>query len=113
MPASRVTRTTPPSLITRITSSEFRMTSQITTWIARIAVQTATWEPTSPAFSTARITETMAPGPASSGMPSGTSATLTSLVCCGSSVLPVRRSSATSRSSTPPAIIRAGTEMCR
>ena len=113
IPASRVTRTTPPSLMTRMISSEYRITSHSTTWMARIAVHTDTCVATLSAFCTARMTDTIAPGPASNGMPSGTSATLTSLVCLGSSVLPVSRSSAMSRSNSPPAIISAGTETCR
>lgn len=109
----RVTRTTPPSLMTRMISSEYRITSHSTTWMARIAAHTETCVVTLSAFCTARMTDTIAPGPASSGMPSGTRATLTSLVCFGSSVLPVSRSRAISRSSSPPAIIRAGTDTCR
>lgn len=53
---------------------------------------------------------TMPPGPASSGVPSGTKATLALArsVELGSSVLPVSSCSETSRSSRPPAPSRAG-----
>ena len=59
------------------------------------------------------IEATIAPGPASSGVPSGTMATLTlPLGASGSSSLPVSSSIATSRSSSPPEPCSAGSEMC-
>ena len=42
MPASRVTSTTPPSLMTRMISSEYRIASHSTTCMARIAAHTDT-----------------------------------------------------------------------
>ena len=56
---------------------------------------------------------TIAPGPASSGVPSGTSATLVPAVAVGSFSLSVSSSSATSSSSSPPAPCSAGSEMWR
>ncbi len=56
----------------------------------------------------------IAPGPAKSGVPSGTSATLTSSVASASGVpLPVSRSSATNSNSNPPAPCNAGMPMPR
>ena len=49
------------------------------------------------------IVATIAPGPASSGVPSGTRATFVPTAAVGSCSLPVSSSSATSRSSRPPA----------
>ena len=60
------------------------------------------------ALRTKTIVATIAPGPASSGVPSGTSATFTSRTSVGVSVRPVSNSSATRRSSKPPAPCRAG-----
>ena len=48
------------------------------------------------------IVAAIAPGPAKSGVPRGTRATLTSPVFAGSASLPVRSSNATSNSSKPP-----------
>ena len=57
---------------------------------------------------------TMAPGPASSGVPSGTRATLTFPFPdgCGSSILPVSSSMAMSSRSSPPDACSAGSVMC-
>ena len=57
------------------------------------------------------IVATMAPGPASSGVPSGTRATLTSGTPDGSSCRSVSSSSATMSSSSPPAPCSAGMPM--
>ena len=56
---------------------------------------------------------TIAPGPASSGVPSGTRATLTSRTSAGSSWRSVSSSSATMSSSRPPAPCNAGMPMPR
>ncbi len=64
MPASRVTSDHPAVLMTRMISSEYRITSHSTTWMARIAVHTETCVVTLSAFFTARMTETIAPDPA-------------------------------------------------
>ena len=73
---------------------------------------TAVNVPTESTRCTNSITATIAPGPASSGVPSGTSAMLTSWLALGSFSLPVSSSSATRSSSSPPAPWRAGSEMC-
>ena len=57
---------------------------------------------------TESIVATIAPGPASSGVPSGTRATLTSGTCERVGSLPVSSSSATRSSSSPPAPCSAG-----
>ena len=81
---------------------------------AAMATHSATPPPRSPARCTKTIVATIAPGPASSGVPSGTSATLTPLLPdgCGSSIFPVSSSIATRSSSRPPAVWSAGSEMC-
>ena len=65
------------------------------------------------ALRTKTIVATIAPGPASSGVPSGTSATLTSRTSAGVSLRPVSSSSATSSSSSPPAPCSAGSVIPR
>ncbi len=112
-PAIPVMSTTPLSRMTRMIATENRMVSKSATCTARIPAAIATKSAASCARSTKTIVATIAPGPASSGVPSGTSATLTSLVWAGSSARPVRSSSATSSRSSPPAHCRAGREIPR
>ena len=60
------------------------------------------------------IVAAMAPGPANSGVPKGTKATLTSSAASGCELpLPVSRSSATSSNSNPPAPCNAWMPMPR
>ncbi len=54
------------------------------------------------------IVATIAPGPASNGVPSGTSAAFTFCVASGSVAVPVSSCSATRSSSSPPAACSAG-----
>jgi len=63
---------------------------------------------------TKTIVATIAPGPASSGVPSGTRATFTALLLDGStdSILPVSSSIEISSSSRPPDAWSAGSVMC-
>jgi len=62
---------------------------------------------------TNRMVATIAPGPASSGVPSGTIATLTSSTSSGSSVFPVSSSKDTMSRSRPPEACIAGSVMPR
>ena len=78
-----------------------------------MATPTATRSTVSSIAETNTMVATIAPGPASSGVPSGTSATFTFSLATGSSIWPVRSSSATSRSSRPPAPWSAGSVMPR
>ena len=55
----------------------------------------------------------IAPGPANNGVPSGTSATLTSPVFAGSASLPVKSSNATRSNSKPPEACSEGSEISR
>ena len=71
----------------------------------------AIWPRGPSARCTNSMVATIAPGPASSGVPSGTSATLEVDWLLGSSALPVSSSSATSRSSSRPAPCSAGRSM--
>ncbi|EYT50115.1 hypothetical protein D641_0104865 [Brachybacterium muris UCD-AY4] len=64
------------------------------------------------ASSTNSIIATIAPGPPSSGVPSGTSATLTPSLAAISPSLPASSCRAMISSSSPPENCRAGSEMC-
>ena len=82
-------------------------------WIAMIATTSDTISGAVFAWRTNRIVATIAPGPASNGVPSGTIATLTSSTSVGSSVFPVSSSSETTSSSRPPETCMAGSEIPR
>ena len=94
----------PPVPRKRESSKAKRIDSQITTWVATTAPTTPTMEPTVWACAIDTITATIAPGPASSGIPSGTKATFTasSPVSGCSMSLEVNSSIATKNNSTPP-----------
>ena len=79
----RVIRMTPLSLMTRMMTTEKRMNSHSTTCTATMPSATAAASHTSSTRWTKTIVATIAPGPASSGVPSGTSATLTFAVSVG------------------------------
>ena len=107
----------PASLRKARTISANRSTTYTRT-IALITAAITTVEPMSPEVdSTASIVATIAPGPASSGVPNGTIATFTaeSGASCSSGLsnLPVSNSNATSSSSRPPETCSAPGEMCR
>lgn len=65
-----------------------------------------------PVCCTKSITATIAPGPPSSGVPSGTRATFTPSFAAISPSLPESSCSATISSSRPPENCSAGSEMC-
>ena len=73
--------------MTRMMTTEKRMNSHSTTCTATMPSASAIAAPTSSTCLTKTIVATIAPGPASSGVPSGTRATLTLPVCTGSSAL--------------------------
>jgi uncharacterized protein len=111
-PAIRVTSTTPLSRITLRIGTENRITIQMHTCTPTTPRATAVNSGPESTSLLKSIVATIAPGPASSGVPRGTRATLTSWPGVGSFSLPVRSSRATSRSSRPPEHCRAGSEMC-
>ena len=101
---------------TRLSPREKRSAAQMAMCVPMIAAVTETHPATPPpVVSTATIAATMAPGPASRGVPRGTRAAL-AVTASGSglsSTLSVSSSRATRSSSSPPATWREGTEIPR
>ena len=101
---------------TRLSPREKRSEIQTTICVPMIAAVTETHPAAPPPVaSTATMAATIAPGPASRGVPKGTRAAL-EVTASGSglsSALSVSSSRATRRRSNPPATWREGTEMPR
>jgi|HubBroStandDraft_1064217.scaffolds.fasta_scaffold21057_4 hypothetical protein len=108
-PEILVTSSTPLSVSSRWIARAKRMASQIEIATAAMAPARANPSPTPRMRWTYSIVATIAPGPASSGVPSGTKATFARSTSAseGSVAFPVSSSSATSSRSRPPAPSRA------
>ena len=115
-PMTRVRIRIPEVPSTRLSPREKRSEIQTTICVPMIAAVTETHPAAPPPVaSTATMAATIAPGPASRGVPKGTRAAL-EVTASGSglsSALSVSSSRATRRRSNPPATWREGTEMPR
>ena len=109
----RVSSTIPLSRMTRVMPTLKRSARKTARWIATMPAAIAVTSATPSDCWTNTMVATIAPGPASRGVPSGTSATLTSRTSLGSSARSVSSSSATMSSSSPPAPCSAGMPMPR